>query len=126
MKESEIQTRIRLSLTKFCTLFRVNVGTGWTGNAQEIKHPCTVQVFPGDVVIRKARRFSTGLPEGTSDLLGFTLDGRILAIECKSATGKPSEEQVKFLEAIRVAGGVAGVCRSVEDALALINHTETS
>jgi hypothetical protein len=121
MKESEIQTRIRRALVKFCTLFRVNVGTGWTGyRVQEFDHPKTVHVFPGDVVIRKARRFSTGLPEGTSDLLGFTLDGRILAIECKSAKGKPSEAQVKFLEAIRAAGGIAGVCRSVDDALELV------
>lgn len=57
---------------------------------------------------------------GMSDLMGFLKDGRVLAIECKSATGKLAPHQKEFLDKITAAGGVAGVARSVDDAIALL------
>lgn len=41
--------------------------------------------------------------------------GRTLAIEVKSATGKPTPEQVAFLAAVVRAGGIAFVARSLDD-----------
>ena len=41
--------------------------------------------------------------------------GRFLAIEVKSATGKPTPEQTAFLAAVVRAGGIAFVARSVDD-----------
>jgi hypothetical protein len=38
------------------------------------------------------------------------------AIEVKSVTGRPTPEQTAFLAAVRDAGGVACIARSVEDA----------
>ena len=58
--------------------------------------------------------------KGMSDILGVLRDGRTLAIEVKSRTGRMRPGQEEFLQTIRQAGGVAGVCRSVEDAVALL------
>ena len=57
---------------------------------------------------------------GMSDIMGVLKDGRTLAIEVKSRTGRMRPGQEEFLQTIRAAGGVAGVCRSVEDAVALL------
>lgn len=57
---------------------------------------------------------------GMSDIMGVLKDGRTLAIECKSLTGRLKPHQAEFLERVRKAGGVAGVCRSVEDAVELM------
>jgi hypothetical protein len=60
--------------------------------------------------------------KGMSDIMGVMKDGRTLAIEVKSATGRMRPGQEEFLATIRQAGGVAGVCRSVEDAQALLEE----
>jgi len=57
---------------------------------------------------------------GMSDIMGVLKDGRTLAIEVKSRTGRMRPGQEEFLQTIRSAGGVAGVCRSVEDAQRLL------
>ena len=57
---------------------------------------------------------------GMSDIMGILKDGRTLAIEVKSRTGRMRPGQEEFLQTIRQAGGVAGVCRSVDDAVALL------
>ena len=58
--------------------------------------------------------------KGMSDIMGVLKDGRTLAIEVKSRTGRMRPGQEEFLASIRAAGGVAGVCRSVKDAVALL------
>jgi len=58
--------------------------------------------------------------KGMSDIMGILKDGRTLAIEVKSRTGRMRPGQEEFLQTIRSAGGVAGVCRSVEDAVKLL------
>jgi hypothetical protein len=58
--------------------------------------------------------------KGMSDIMGVLKDGRTLAIEVKSRTGRMRPGQEEFLETIRSAGGVAGVCRSVDDAVRLL------
>jgi hypothetical protein len=57
---------------------------------------------------------------GMSDIMGTLKDGRTLAIEVKSRTGRMRPGQEEFLASIRDAGGVAGVCRSVDDAVRLL------
>jgi hypothetical protein len=57
---------------------------------------------------------------GMSDIMGILKDGRTLAIEVKSRTGRMRPGQEEFLQTIRQAGGVAGVCRSVDDAQKLL------
>ena len=52
---------------------------------------------------------------GCSDVLGMLHDGRFLAVECKSPTGRLRPEQTVFLERINKAGGVAFVARGCRD-----------
>jgi hypothetical protein len=42
------------------------------------------------------------------------------SIEVKTPTGRVSPEQRQWLEAVQAAGGIAGVARSVEDALRIV------
>lgn len=53
---------------------------------------------------------------GTSDILGIFYQ-RFLAIEVKSKTGKLSDAQCAFLEAVKNNGGIAFVARSVDDVI---------
>ena len=71
-----------------------------------------------------------GLAKGSADLIGWTtrtitpdMVGQQVAvftsIEVKSATGRLRPDQRQWLEAVQAAGGIAGVARSVEDAMGL-------
>lgn len=60
-----------------------------------------------------------GLCPGSADVIGVAKDGRFLAVEVKAANGRVSPAQVQFLDAVRRAGGRAGVARSVDDALSI-------
>jgi hypothetical protein len=55
--------------------------------------------------------------KGVSDVLGILPDGKLLAIEVKSKTGKPSPEQIQFIEKIKASGGVAFVARSLDEVM---------
>ena len=56
---------VALSRISGCRVFRNNVGMGWAGEAVQVNAPTTLTVFPGDVLVRKARP----LREEVSDLL---------------------------------------------------------
>jgi len=51
---------------------------------------------------------------GVADILGIW-DGRPLAVEVKTKTGKLTANQVRFLEDFQAAGGIAFVARSIAD-----------
>jgi hypothetical protein len=53
--------------------------------------------------------------KGSADIIGILNDGRFLAIECKTAKGRPTVEQRSFLDEIEYRGGVAILARSIED-----------
>ena len=53
-------------------------------------------------------------PKGVSDILG-TYHGCLLAIEVKTATGKVSPHQERFIKNVNDNGGIAFVARSVDD-----------
>lgn len=100
--EHDIQNAIRAALAPYAVIFRANVGRMKT---------------------QDGRYFSTGLPVGFSDLFGFRKsDGRAVFIEVKTATGKPSQNQIRFLSAVRKSGAIAGICRSPEEAIKLITE----
>lgn len=56
-----------------------------------------------------------GLGVGSSDLIGWTAEGRFLAIEVKTPTGSVKKEQAQFLAAVNAAGGLGFVARSPLD-----------
>ena len=132
MAEHGIQNAIRNALAGLALIYRANVGKGWTGKVVfKPTRVVSVQLEPGDVVLRKARPFDTGLPPGFSDLFGavtITITPEMVgqriaqfaALEVKTDTGKASDGQNNFLAAIERAGGRAGIVRSPEDALQLL------
>lgn len=103
-READIQQEIRLALglVPGLVLFRNNIGA--------TQHPGT------------ARPVHYGVGgKGGSDLIGL-LDGRFVALEIKTPTGRVSQEQIDFIEVIRTNGGFAAVVRSVEEAHAAIER----
>lgn len=59
---------------------------------------------------------------GCSDILGELTDGRILAIETKQAGAYAKPHQRQFLETVQKNGGVAGIARSVDDVIRLLDN----
>lgn len=121
MTEHAIQNDIRNALARpELRTFRANTGQAWTGS-ECIRQP------NGDMLIKNARPFSTGLPKGFPDLFGFRRHaitaediGKVVAlfysIEVKTPKGVISQEQQAFIDAATKCGARAGVARSVEDA----------
>ncbi len=131
--EHSIQNDARNALAGKCLAFRANVGTGWAGSGKPLRitRPMVVSVQPGDVVLRQARPFSTGLPPGFSDVFGLVpvtitqdMVGQKVAVffglEFKQPGKKATAEQANFLRAVNDNGGRSGVARSVDDALAVV------
>lgn len=103
MTEAELQDQIRVALAKAGHVF-------WRNNVGEAQ-------YRGRRV-----RYGVGGPGG-SDLIGI-VGGRFCAIEIKTPKGKVSEEQERYLELVRKSGGIAGVVRSVEEALTLTGTSQ--
>lgn len=99
MLESVIQNKIRCALSKYGVVIRMNTGNVQTQSGTYIR--CGVK--------------------GMSDLL-FVGQGYIAWIEVKTPTGKPSPEQIKFINRMRQLGHRAGIARSVEEALDIVNN----
>jgi len=111
--ETKIQNLILMSLSKAgCLLFRNESAGAWVG---KVLHKDANQVTLTD-----ARMIRFGLAVGSADIIGIAPCGRFLAIEIKTSTGRPTKEQLRFIEAVNNAGGISGIARSVEDALKLI------
>ena len=109
--EQSIQQHIRIACSTGDTrLFRNNTGT------LKDQHGRPVQF---------------GLCKGSADLIGYrtitiTPDmlgqqvAVFLSIEVKTPTGRIRPEQQAWMDTVQAAGGIAGVARSVEDALRIM------
>lgn len=123
MNETELVRQIILEASKRGhRIWRQNTGQGWIGKSR---------VNGSTVIIENARPFQAGFP-GLSDAGGYVMVeitpdmvGRKLPIcaqvEVKTATGRVSEAQKKFIDHIKSVGGIAGVVRSVKDLEELIS-----
>ena len=112
--EQTIQQHIRLSCSTGATrLFRNNTGTLRDINGRPV---------------------TFGLCKGSADLIGWTtrtitpeMVGQQVAvftsIEVKTPTGRIRPEQQQWLNAVQAAGGIAGVARSVGEAMDLLSIT---
>jgi len=80
---------------------------------------------------RTGRLVTFGLAKGSADLIGWRtivvtpeMVGRRIAvftsIEVKTPTGRVRPEQQAWLGVVRGAGGIAGIARSVPDALQIV------
>lgn len=100
--ETNLQARIMLALSEAGhTPFRNNTGGFKDKNGRWV-------------------RYGVG-GKGGSDLWVICKDGIVGAIEVKTATGRVSQDQQRFIDMVRSKGGRAGVARSVEDALRIAN-----
>ncbi len=99
--ESDLVKRIRVALSKIGVKnWRNNVGVLQDKFGNHIRY---------------------GLCNGSSDIIGIAPDGRFVAIEVKLPNGKIRPEQQNFIDQVRKSGGIAGVARSEEDAIALFS-----
>lgn len=116
--ETAIMHRIMLALSDAgCLIFRNEVAGAWVGRQihRDSQH----------VTLAAARMITFGVGgKGGADLIGIAPDGRFLAVEVKTQTGRPSKEQLLFIDAVRNAGGIAGIARSPDDALALLSNNQ--
>ena len=84
------------------------------------EHGCFVlRTNSGVYYDSKGNRITIGF-KGLSDLVGFRPDGKFFALEIKTETGRPSEEQLKFIDFCHRKGVPAGIAKSVEDALQIV------
>jgi len=113
VSEQRIQQEIRLAISHGDTkVFRNNTGTLKDANGRPVQF---------------------GLCKGSADLIGWRtvtvtpemVGQRIavfLSIEVKTPTGRLRPEQQQWLEVVQAAGGIAGVARSVDDALRIVTE----
>jgi hypothetical protein len=100
MSERNIQSEIMLALSKAgCLVFRNN-----TGALQD----------------KTGRLVRYGLCKGSSDIIGVCPDGKFLAVEVKTAKNRLTPDQERFISAVKASGGRAGVARSVDDAIGIM------
>lgn len=68
------------------------------------------QIRDGIQTLRICDRYS----KGYSDLF-ICVRGQFVVIELKDDVGKPSPHQLLFIDAMRKAGAIGGICRTVEE-----------
>lgn len=104
MKELELQKQIKNKL-------------------RELGHAC-YQVDSGKKLTYKTR--GQGLEKGFPDLFGARKsDGRMFFVEVKIGKGKPSEDQIAFLNAANENGVLNGIAWNMDQALEIINGERT-
>ena len=111
MSESALLREILLEAPKYdCRLMRNNVGV---------------------LEDERGNRIRYGLAVGSADLIGwktvtttsFNRRAVFLAIECKSKGKHPTARQIAFVDAVKAAGGIAGIAYSVQDFRRIIGAT---
>jgi hypothetical protein len=111
--EQTIQSEIRIALSEYGCVFRTNAGRAWAGTIVydvQRKQNILINLRPVNL-----------LAPGFSDLL-YVGPSRVGFIECKRPGEKPRPDQVNFLDRMQSYGHIAGVARSVEDAIKLIGR----
>jgi len=68
----------------------------------------------------RARRMVLA-PTGSPDVIVYTRFGRFIGLEIKLANGVVSEAQQQWIDRMKAAGCVAGVVRSVQEAIDVVS-----
>ena len=110
--EHRIQDEIRLALSPYGIVLRLNSGKAYGGK----------RIFDSkrNQYILTNLRMIALCPPGTPDLLFIGSNGQVAFIEVKDQKGKTREDQRHFLEIMREYGYRCGVARTPEDALNII------
>jgi len=119
MTEADIMRRLmKLATNLGARLFRNNSAQAWVGEVRKNRD--------GSITLRNPRPLHAGLCVGSSDCIGFTpititqdmVGDRLAvftAVEVKTATGRPTQEQKDFLAMVQRFGGYAGIARNDQD-----------
>ena len=97
-EETKIQTEIMIALSQYGIPIRQQCGK--------------FKTMYGGII-------SIGIP-GMSDILFFRNDGKPFWLEIKTKIGRPSKEQIHFIEEMKKINVKASIIRSVEEALNFI------
>ena len=129
MSESNLTRLIMLAIGRlpFIKIFRNNTGQAWQGEIGRQWQD------GGDryMIIKNPRPLHAGLCVGSSDLIGWrtvevtqemagTKIAVFTAIEIKAEKGRATPEQLNFMQAVRDSGGIAGIAKSEQEALGIV------
>lgn len=109
--EHRVQDEIRLALSNYGIVLRLNSGKAYGGN----------RIFDnrrGQYILTDLRGIAL-CPKGTPDLLFIGANGVIAFIEVKDHKGNLREDQKCFLSLLRQYGYRCGVARTPEEALTI-------
>lgn len=105
-------------------LFVMTTGRFWSGVV-------VGRTAEGHLILRNPRLVNVGF-EGLSDLAGYApvtitqdMVGQTVAVlslvEVKAGRDRPTPKQLQVIDVVKRAGGRAGIARSVNDALEIVN-----
>jgi len=80
------------------------------------KHGAVYRCNSGSVNLPNGKRFN-GMPKGFADIMLIRADGIACFVECKTADGKLSDDQERFIQRMQKLNAIAGVARSVAEAM---------
>ena len=124
-EETKIQRRIMILLSKEGhSVWRNETGRFWTGKP--------IHKDGQTVTLANAMMIPVGLCVGSSDLITITPTvitqemvgstvGVFGAIEVKTKKGRASKEQLNYIDHVQKMGGLAGIARSPQEALEILN-----
>jgi hypothetical protein len=132
-----LTNQVRAAVSKVgARLFPMTVGRfyGPYHKGRRITRVETVTLNPGDILIRGGHVINVGT-QGMSDLVGWvphvvTADdvGQTIAVyvacEIKAGSDQLREGQPQFIEAVTKNGGRAGVARTPEEAVRIVNDRQ--
>jgi hypothetical protein len=131
---TKLTNEVRAAVSKVgARLFPMTVGRfyGPYHKGRRISRVETVTLHPGDILIRGGHVVNVGT-QGMSDLVGWvphvvtqadlgTTIAVYTAVEIKAGADTLRDGQPQFIEAVNKNGGRAGVARTPEDAIRIVN-----
>jgi hypothetical protein len=104
--------------------WRENSGLAWIGKEYKARIGAMVHVTADMKILTNARPLRAGVP-GIADIMGVA-QGSGFALEVKDEEGRQEPSQVLFQRAFERAGGVYGIVRSKDEAVAFLRRTVLS
>ena len=109
--EHRVQDEIRLALSQYGIVLRLNSGKAYGGTRVWDKRY--------GYILKDIRPIAL-CGKGTPDLLFIGTNGEVAFIEVKDDKGRVREDQKHFLKVVEQYGYRTGIARSVDDALQII------
>ncbi len=103
-----------------CSYYKMQLNKKYDHEADFLKIATEFCELLGEecVIIREA----AATRNGVADLV-LCYNGRFIACELKRERGVPTQQQLKFISKVRVAGGLAAVCTCLQGIVDLLMQT---